>query len=83
MKRLFVVAVLAGLGSSLAIEHLTGEALETLEGPADIIQAEYCPMWEIWHGDKDQGVPINQRHGWPDQAGRYFQECEEAPKNED
>lgn len=38
--------------------------------------AQYCAMWEIWHADRRAGVPVDQRYGWPDQAGRYYKECD-------
>ena len=43
-------------------------------------QAEHrqqCDMWGIWHADRRAGVPVNKRFGWPDQAGRYYEECKQ------
>lgn len=40
-----------------------------LAEPDNSEQAQYCAMWEIWHADK--------RYGWPDVAGRYYEECEQ------
>lgn len=48
-------------------------------GPSDAeaVQAEYCLNWATWHTDRRAGVPVEQRYGWPDQAGRYYQECDQ------
>lgn len=47
-------------------------------GPSELEakQAEYCVNWETWHADRRAGVPVDQRYGWPDVAGRYYEECE-------
>lgn len=50
--------------------------------PSDAVEQaaakrQQCEMWEIWHADRRAGVPIEQRYGWPDQAGRFYKECEQ------
>lgn len=72
-RRGLLILVLAyGLLSALSwafdVDPLDGE---------DVIKTEYCPMWEIWHDQKAAGIPIEKRNGWPDQGGRYFEECDQ------
>lgn len=45
-------------------------------GPTEAEQQQ-CEMWEIWHADRRAGVAIEKRYGWPDQAGRYYEECDQ------
>lgn len=53
--------------------------LAAFDTPADrearAEQQQYCIMWEVWHADRRAGLPVEQRYGWPDQAGRYYEEC--------
>lgn len=56
---------LIGMGQFVGADDQTAE------------QQQYCTMWEIWHADRRAGVPVEKRYGWPDQAGRYYQECDQ------
>lgn len=70
MKFYFLVGLIVGVVIAAAKD-------DDPEPELDPVKYEYCPMWEIWHDQKAAGIPIEQRNGWPDQAGRYFEECEQ------
>lgn len=74
MNRYHLLALVLAFG--LARVAMTAFDVETHD-PENLVQLEYCPMWQIWHDQKAAGIPIEQRNGWPDQAGRYFEECEQ------
>lgn len=74
MRAALLIAVLI-YGVVSLVSYLVDGASDQVAYQDPVVQLEYCPMWKIWHDQKAAGIPVEERYGWPDRAGRYFEEC--------
>ena len=71
-----MLALVLGAATWVTITEVSGDIGRRVISPT-ALEHEYCPMWEVWHRDRKDGVPIDERYGWPDPERRYYEDCEQ------